>query len=300
MQYDWGDIRVFLALLSQGTTGRAAEMLGCSQPTVVRRIAALEHALGLQLFDRTPTGFVPTEAGLALTEPAQSFERAACEFDSETQLQLGEDSPRVRLTLLDHFEHLLVPLLREFRAELPAVRVEILASDRMFDLGKAEADIAIRGRAAADKEAILVRRLPDCAWAIYSARDWGENECPNSWDELRNHVLALPDGAPAKLPVYRALSQLVASGGESIRCSTISALRSAVLSGTAVAALPVTIGDDDGRMKRCLPTPREFDAPIYLLARRAALKRPYVRRLFEMIYTYFSENPRLLSGQDLT
>ena len=52
--FAWDDIAVFLAVYRERTTGRAAAALGVSQPTVVRRLAALEHSLGLSLFNRRP------------------------------------------------------------------------------------------------------------------------------------------------------------------------------------------------------------------------------------------------------
>jgi molybdenum-dependent DNA-binding transcriptional regulator ModE len=53
---DWDDLRVFLAVAKSGSLTRAARDLGLSQPTVGRRIAALEKRTGARLLDRTPTG----------------------------------------------------------------------------------------------------------------------------------------------------------------------------------------------------------------------------------------------------
>ena len=49
---DWSDVRVFLAVVRAGSTLAASNSLGMAQPTVARRIEALEHALGLVLFER--------------------------------------------------------------------------------------------------------------------------------------------------------------------------------------------------------------------------------------------------------
>ena len=49
---DWSDVRVFLAVVRAGSTLAASKSLGMAQPTVARRIEALEHALGLVLFER--------------------------------------------------------------------------------------------------------------------------------------------------------------------------------------------------------------------------------------------------------
>ena len=117
--FAWDDIAVFLALYRERTTGRAAKAVGCSQPTIVRRLASLEHELGLNLFDRTPSGLVPTDAAHNLLAGAERVEHSVCEFTAEVDLLAGTGLNIIRLTFLDHFERLLIPVLRNFRARWP-------------------------------------------------------------------------------------------------------------------------------------------------------------------------------------
>ena len=79
----WSDVRVFLAVLRAGSTLGAAECLAMSQPTVARRIDALEHCLGLALFDRDTRGTRPTAAALRLRPMAEAMETAARDFSHE-------------------------------------------------------------------------------------------------------------------------------------------------------------------------------------------------------------------------
>lgn len=297
MSFSWDDIAVLLALHRERTTGRAASALGCSQPTVVRRIAALEAATGLTLFERTASGFEPTEAALALIPAAEAMEAAGFNLEAEIFAQRGDASQLVCLTLLDHFEVLLIPVLRQFRQRWPDVRVELLASDRIYDLARGEADIAIRGRSLPDDDAIVCHRLPDCAWTLYASNELPDADRPSDWEGARGHVLAFPDGAPGQLPVYRKLAEVASDGAGSLRCSNYNALRSLIMSGAALSALPVTVGDFDQSLVRCFPPPPEFDLPIYLLGRRVALRRPYMRQLYDQIADYFDTHPALLTGR---
>jgi DNA-binding transcriptional LysR family regulator len=50
---EWGDVRVFLAVMRKGSFGEAARSLGVSHPTVGRRIKALEDEAQQALFRRT-------------------------------------------------------------------------------------------------------------------------------------------------------------------------------------------------------------------------------------------------------
>ena len=77
---DWSDVRVFLAVVRAGSTLAASKGLGMAQPTVARRIEALEHALGLVLFERDTRGFQPTAEAQALIEAAHSVEAATTDF----------------------------------------------------------------------------------------------------------------------------------------------------------------------------------------------------------------------------
>lgn len=295
--FSWDDIAVFLALFRERTTGRAASDLGVSQPTVVRRIAALEQALGLPLFERSPTGLVPTPAAESLHEAAKRIERSACEFTSEVDALTGAELNVIRLTFIDHFEQLLVPILRDFRSRWPRVQTQLLASDRIYDLARGEADIGLRGRERPTSEETVVHQLPPTGWTVYASAHLSEDERPHSPGEVAEYPLALIDGSPRHLPVYEWLSSLPAGDVTPIRCSNYRVLRSALVSGAAVSALPCTVGDGDPELVRCFSPPEEFDVDIYLVARRAVLRRPPARDLFDSIADHFREHPELLMGE---
>ncbi|HUE78455.1 MAG TPA: LysR family transcriptional regulator [Sphingomicrobium sp.] len=295
--FAWDDIAVFLALYRERTTGRAAAAIGCSQPTIVRRLASLEHKLGLSLFDRTPTGLEPTDSAHGLLATAERVERAVCEFTAEVGSLAGTGLNIIRLTFLDHFERLLIPVLRQFRGRWPGIQTELLASDRVYDLARGEADIAIRGRDRPTSDEIVVHELPPTGWTVYASAHLAPDEFPHSLEEVAGHPLALVDGPPGHLPVYRWLASLPVHESKAMRCSNFRALRSAMVSGAAVSALPCTIGDGDSELVRCFEPPDEFDIPIYLVARRAILRRPPARDLFDSIAAHFKSHPTLLTGE---
>ncbi|MGT2489928.1 LysR family transcriptional regulator [Cupriavidus basilensis] len=73
-QMDWSDIKVFLAIARAGTLGGAARMTGQTQPTMGRRLKALEEAVGHALFQRTSEGFVLTDEGAGVFAHAERIE----------------------------------------------------------------------------------------------------------------------------------------------------------------------------------------------------------------------------------
>src|SRR5215468_11984202 len=78
---EWSDLRIFLAVAREGTLGAAARKLGQTQPTMGRRLRALEEAVGHTLFQRTAYGFVLTEEGSAVFGHAERIEEEAFAFE---------------------------------------------------------------------------------------------------------------------------------------------------------------------------------------------------------------------------
>ncbi len=64
------DLKVFVAIMEEGSITRAAEKLDYVQSNITSRVRKLELELGTQLFHRTPKGVVPTEKGLVFHEYA--------------------------------------------------------------------------------------------------------------------------------------------------------------------------------------------------------------------------------------
>jgi len=76
-------LRIFRAVLDQGSITGAAQVLRISQPAVSRQLAEFEGALGTRLVDRLPRGIRPTAAGELLGERARRLfaEEKAAERD---------------------------------------------------------------------------------------------------------------------------------------------------------------------------------------------------------------------------
>ena len=60
------DLNILLAVVEAGSMAKAAKQLAISQPAISRAVADMEHALGVQLLDRSPQGIEPTRYGQAL------------------------------------------------------------------------------------------------------------------------------------------------------------------------------------------------------------------------------------------
>ena len=116
------DLHVFLAVTQCGSMAKAAEKLAVSQPVISKTISELEHALGVQLLDRTHRGVEPTAYGRAFitcgTAVFDQMRRGVQEIEflsdpTVGELRIGSTSPLM--------EDLFPKLLEEFTVRYPRI-----------------------------------------------------------------------------------------------------------------------------------------------------------------------------------
>src|SRR5215467_1220187 len=88
MAVDWDDLRYLLAVSRHGTLTAAAATLGVTQPTVGRRLAALERRLRARLVRGSQRGIELTATAEVLVRRAERMETEALEA---TRLASGRD-----------------------------------------------------------------------------------------------------------------------------------------------------------------------------------------------------------------
>lgn len=142
----WDDVKLFLSAARAGGFGAAARELGTMQSTVSRRVAALEAALGVRLFDRTPTGIELTAAGRRVVTGAEPAEAALRALSDVVAVTTPRVSGVVRLALSETLASLFVipRVLPALLATYPELVVDLVVSDDPTDLARRDADLALR------------------------------------------------------------------------------------------------------------------------------------------------------------
>jgi DNA-binding transcriptional LysR family regulator len=167
----WDDLRVFLAVARQSSLQAAGKTLGLDPATVGRRVGALEEALGSRLFDRSPQGYAPTEAGRSLIEHAQAMEAVAAAAVEEAGGQSDRLSGTVRIGAPDGVSnYLLIDACDALSRDNPLLQVQVVALPRMFSLSKREADLAITVSPPTAGR-LTVRKIADYRLRLYGRRD---------------------------------------------------------------------------------------------------------------------------------
>jgi DNA-binding transcriptional LysR family regulator len=166
---EWSDLRVFLAIAREGTLGAAARKLGQTQPTMGRRLRALEEAVGHQLFQRTSDGFILTDEGAAVVSHAERMEEEAQAFERQLAGQERHLEGMLRITSSGWFAtHVLTPVLADFSRVHPRITLEMLTDSRFFSLSRREADLAFRIQPFEEPD-VVSRKLLHMPYGLYAA-----------------------------------------------------------------------------------------------------------------------------------
>lgn len=284
--FDWGDLRHFLAVAETGSTLAAGRALRVSQTTVARRIAALEEALGLSLFDRRRAGYALTPAGEALLVEARAVADAAAAFGESAAGRRRASGGTVRVTAEPSVTLDLLPaMLLELRESHPEILIEVDASEELRDLEGGAADVAVRVLAKGDQPALVGRRLGPDFWSVYCSRSYAETHgIPPSPAALAGHPMISVGGGGQ---VGRYYSMWLRENGleaaVAMQHGSVTGLLAAVRSGLGIAALPCLIAELDDRLVRCFPGGAYAGREIWLLCHERLRHEPAVRAVMQFL-----------------
>lgn len=171
----WGDLRLFLELVRNGSARAAAAAVGMSHSTIVRRVERLEASLGVRLFDRDFTGYRPTSAGETLLESALVAEDAILTANRQLHGQDARLTGAIHVTATDMLaNYFLTAELARFGELYPEIEFEVSASYDAFDLTRREADVALRfiGDGRSPPEDLVGRKLLKSSSCYYAAETY--------------------------------------------------------------------------------------------------------------------------------
>ena len=135
----------FVRIVDAGSLTAAADALDVSQPSMVRLLAALENAVGVRLINRTTRRMALTDEGREYYERCKLVLAAVDEAESSLTARRAEPRGRLRITSSVTFGRaLLAPLVVDFMAAHPQLRVELVLLDRVIDLIEEGVDVGVR------------------------------------------------------------------------------------------------------------------------------------------------------------
>lgn len=241
---DLTDLRLVLALLTQGNLKAAARALGVDYSTVWRQVQRLEAKVGGRLYVRLRGRVQPTALGRELAERVREIERllvSAQALGRGAQQAVGE----LRLATADMLlGPLVLPVVRRLGVDAPDMRVSLEVSPESRNVGKLEVDAAIRvgdARSASEVE-VPLGQVGFGAYAVPTlARRWQDREVA-SWP-----VLTLPQRW-ARFTTMRWLDAHADAPRSVGEFDTMMSMAEATEAGLGIGLLPHGVAVRSGRL----------------------------------------------------
>ena len=243
---DWSDIRVFLAIVRTGPLGAAARLTGQTQPTMGRRLRALESAVGQTLFQRTTDGLILTDEGTAVLAYAERMEEDANAFE---RALLGKEqhlSGTLRVSSSDWFGiHVLTPVFATFLRGHPRLSIELVTDSRRLNLARREADLVFR-ITPFDEADVIQRKLMKMAYALYGPVD----VVPPTAGDGAGYGLITMNSAFETLPDVSWVKAMLPKAHVVFGSNNRGAQARMCAEGGGLAVLPCPLGDNTAGIQR--------------------------------------------------
>ncbi|MCB1739373.1 MAG: LysR family transcriptional regulator [Gammaproteobacteria bacterium] len=296
-RFDLNDIHVFLAVADTGSFSAAARALKVAQPTISRRVQALESALEARLFERSPPGYALTAKGLRMLDAARRIQQCSDEIDNEIRGGNSELAGRVRLATSEGLGNCWVAArLPAFTERYPMIEVELIVGTALRDLAQGEADLALRiGTPGSD--ALIGRRLGQITCALYaSAAYLHEHGEPMSIEALRSHRLVASTGELGQLAQVRLLRALVPSAPVAFAANSLLTQLSGIRAGLGIGALPSYMTAEAPELVRVLGADFDVRLDVWVVMNRDGRSTSRIRALRDYLQTAVDEDMALFGG----
>lgn len=291
------ELEVFTRIADEANLTRAADTLGMSVSGVSRHLTSLENRLGVRLVQRTTRQLYLTPEGESFAANARDILVNLREAEASISVVVAQPRGTLRIGASLSFSKLhLMPVIREFKAQYPLVRIDLQISNRYYDLVENGLDLAIRTRRSEVDSSVTIRKLAETRRLIAASPDYLERRgVPTEPKDLLKHDMLLYSLAndPDHLNLARDGEMVrIPLTGEMV-CNDGQILRQAALDGLGIIVQPAYILHADlkaGRLVRVLP---DWELPrlVMNLAFPSRTHLPARTRLFiNALVEYFSRN----------
>jgi len=287
----WDDLQVFVGIVQAGSISGAAQRLRINHSTVLRRVASLEAALALRLFDRLPGGYALTAAGNRL---AVALDGVAERIDRAQRLLTGGDEAIegvIRLTTTDTLvPGIVMPLVAQFRARHPGVTVQLVVNNSFMSLTRREADVAVRGSNKPPQN-LVGRRVGDIQTAPYASKAYlqslgrraGIDDC--DW--------VAPDDALSHLEQARWVAKNVAPERIALRLDSLAGMVEAVRQGLGAGLLLCPLADPLPELVRLAEPAPAMNTQVWILTHPDLRQVARIRAFTQFLFDALSKDTRL-------
>ncbi len=190
----WEDLRAFLLCTRHQSFRNAAEVLGLTGTTLMRKIDRLEDELGCKLFIRDQSGLSLSDEGRSLLFDVEQMERLSFNVFRRASIST-ETQGSVRVAVTEGPGNFwILPRLIDFQKTYRRIMVDLNCAMEQADVSRLEADISIQFERPTNPDLIITKlgRLHIYGFVSEAYRDaYG---VPASLIDLKNHRIIKQHG----------------------------------------------------------------------------------------------------------
>jgi DNA-binding transcriptional LysR family regulator len=237
----WEDLRAFLLCTRHQSFRNAAEVLGLTGTTLMRKIDRLEEELGFKLFLRDQSGLSLSDEGRTLLLDVEQMERLS--FNVFRRASMSTDiNGSVRVAVTEGPGNFwILPRLIDFQKTYRKIMVDLRCAMEQADVSRLEADISLQLERPTNPDLIVTKlgRLHIYTFASEAYRDaYG---LPKSLSDLKNHRIVRQHGVQLDETGYaRVLGLESLEGVVGISTNSSVAVLYAIERGAGVGFLPTS------------------------------------------------------------
>lgn len=183
------EMLVLTRCVEGGSFSAAARQLDLSPSAVSKLVTRLEDRLGARMFHRTTRRLSLTEEGRAFHERCIAILGEIEQAEEAVTELRGRVRGSLRVVCVSAFGRAqLVPLLPEFMARYPELRLELRLSERSVDLIEEGVDVALQLSEEFEHESLVARKLFTNRRLVCAAADYLERHgTPQTPGDLLQH-----------------------------------------------------------------------------------------------------------------
>jgi DNA-binding transcriptional LysR family regulator len=293
-------LTAFVRVVDSGGFSAAGRRLNMSTTMVSNHVQSLEDRLGARLLNRTTRKVSLTEVGRAYYDRCVQILSDIEQADDIAGALQSTPRGTLRVYIATHIVQFVSPVIVEFLALYPDVKIELTMGERTIDIIDEGFDIAIRMTPSPDSS-LIVRSL--ATWRhvlccshhyleqhgrVQQLAELAEHDCIRHfnypYDEWR---FVDRKGAPASVKVS---GRLITNSGE--------ALRAAALQGSGICLAAGFMVHDDleaGRLVRLLPEYRPVELSMNAVYPHRHHLSAKVRTFIDMLVQHSGEQQKRIN-----
>lgn len=278
-EFDWQDLKLFLAVArNEGLSGASRET-GTSPATLGRRMAMLEEALGMRLFHRGARGYALTEEAGDLLVAAQEMESSASAIDA--WMADGQTQRRIRISAGYWTIRLLADNLTAFWKPEDDWVPEFLSDLQKRDIARRQIDIGVRN-APPEEPWLAGQKVGTVRFCAY---------CSTDLQEPSDKWIGFVEGganSPTGRWLYRNVAEKIG-----VTVNDASHALSVARTGQGNVVLPTFVGDTMKDLKRVRDELSELETERWLVMHHEDRHRSQTRQAINALRSFLKTDPMI-------